>query len=145
MPSSLSSSLPSSFLITTQWQATQIFPLQAWSPYPYHWSHSSDQAWPPTLAPTQPISSLMLLPSFFLFANRSMFVLNYNCHATESLTDTGHDLSQEISRNSTPFLCCWTDSLKCLWIWDLKNPFVIVFTEQDASWFWVMRSPHSNS
>lgn len=64
----------SSFLITTQWQATQIFPLQAWSPYPYHWSHSLDQVWPPTLAPTQPIAILVLLPSFFLFANKQKYV-----------------------------------------------------------------------
>lgn len=101
----------SSFLITTQWQATRIFPLQAWSPYPYHWSQGPDQVWPPTLAPSQPIAILVLLPSFSLFANRRMFVLNYNCHAVESLTDTGQELSQEISRNSTSFLCCWTISL----------------------------------
>lgn len=36
----------------------------------------------------------MLLPSFFLSADRSVFVLNYNYHAIQSLTDTGQELSQ---------------------------------------------------
>lgn len=101
----------SSFLITTQWWAIQIFPLQPWPPNPYQQSHSPDQVWPPTLVLTQPKAILVLLPSFFLFTNRGMFVFSYNCHATESLTDTGQQLSLEISRNNTSFLCCWTLSL----------------------------------
>lgn len=110
-PQAYHPSCASSLLITTQWQVIQIFPLQPCPPYPYQQSHSPDQVWPPTSVLTEPKAILVLLPSFFLFTNRGMFVLNYNCQATESLKDTGRQLSVETSSSKTYFLCCWTPFL----------------------------------